>query len=116
MLDPVMVQSFFDELAKIASAAKVLLNPALVGAGLGAAGGALVPPREGGSRLGGALGGAVAGGTLGAGIKYLPSVIKKTKALKELHPYAQDAAWVAPSLMVAPAAMEYGARLGRKSE
>jgi len=111
MLDPVMIESFFDELEKIASLSSALLHPAVVGAGLGAAGGALMPTREGGSRLGGALGGAVAGGTLGAGIKYLPSAIRKSKALKALHPHATDVAWIAPSLLVAPAAMEYGSRM-----
>ena len=100
--------SFFDEFVKIASVPKVLLHPALIGAGLGAAGGAAVPVNE--SRLAGAARGAVAGGTIGAGIRYLPGMIRKSKMLKELHPYAGDIGWMAPSLVAAPIAMKAGKR------
>jgi len=99
--------SFADELAKLASVSKLLLHPATVGAGLGAVGGALAPPGEG-SRLSGAARGAAAGGAIGAGVKYLPGMIRKSKALKELHPHAGDIGWMAPSLIAAPIAMSAG--------
>ena len=97
--------AFTDEMCKISGIAipKALLNPAVVGAGLGAAGGAVAPGE--GSRLKGALRGAAAGGAIGAGVKYLPKAIKGSKALKPLHPYAGDIAWMAPSLAAVPAVM-----------
>lgn len=99
-------RAFADELVKI-SVAKIpagLLHPAAIGAGLGAAGGALAPGE--GSRLEGALRGAAAGGAIGVGVKYLPKAIRSSESLKALHPYAGDIGWMAPSLVAVPAVMK----------
>jgi len=109
----VMYESFANELEKLAAIPRTLLHPAVVGAGLGAAGGALTPSDE--SRLHGAARGAVAGGAIGAGVKYLPAAIKKSKALKQLHPYAGDIGWMAPSLVATPSIMGAGKK-GRGGE
>ena len=118
-INAVLVSSFANELRKIASAGRLLLHPAALGAGLGAVGGALIPPREGAPQIGRlrtALGGAVAGGATGAGVRYLPGLIQKSKALSSLRPYAGDIGWMAPSLVLGPAAMAYAARPSKEPQ
>ena len=79
-------------------ARKVLAHPATIGAGLGAAGGAL----QGGDTSIGErmLRNAGAGALIGAGIKYLPKYTGKL--MPKGHALAKDMPWLAPSLL-APA-------------
>jgi hypothetical protein len=80
---------------------ELLLHPVALGTGLGALGNVLAGGDQ--SVLERALRGGIAGGSIGAGIKFLPKLIRKhVPAMGE---HAGDIAWLAPSLVVAPAIM-----------
>jgi len=84
---------------------RVLTHPATLLGGLGAATGAAAAGE--GHRTRGALRGAASGAILGAGIKHLPKLLSKSKALK---PHASDYAWIAPSMAAAPLVGSIGSR------
>lgn len=81
----------------------ILLHPAVVFGGLGGLGMAAAAGVRDKPILPNFLRGTAAGAVLGAGMKHLPALIRKSKMLRSLHPYANDLGWVAPSLVAAPA-------------
>jgi hypothetical protein len=90
---------------------KVLFHPATLGAAAGTGGELLA-----GHDVGHALRTGALGAGIGAGVRYLPKVLPKVKALTtsqgQLAPGIADISWIAPSFLLAPALTGGGEKPG----